>query len=156
MGIKNRLSQKSRQSAGRRDRRSTRMKRTKRMQPKLMTVRWEGNDSPRYDGVVQQIATRHILAEDMANTEVGKTVCIKWGGATWTAVVIQLPDDTEERPAKATTKHSADGTDKNPAAKRQKSECPHGKGGIRPSICCALMAGMLEDCHISLCTCTCY
>jgi len=80
----------------------------------------EGNDFPRYDGVVQQIATRHILAEDMANTEVGKTVHIKWGGVTWTAVVIQLPDDTEEHPAKATTKHFADGTDKNPAAKRQK------------------------------------
>ena len=138
-----------------RDRRSTRMKRMKRMKPKLITVRWEGNDSARYDRVVQQIATRHVFAEDMANTEVGETVRIKWGGATWTAVVIQLPDDTEERPAKATTKHSADDTDKNSAAKRQKSECPHRKGGIRPSICFALTAGMLEDCHISLCTCTC-
>ena len=53
-----------------------------------------------------------FFAEDMANTGVGKTVRIKWGGATWTAVVIQLPDDTEERPAKATTKHSADGVQK--------------------------------------------
>jgi len=106
------------------------------MQPKLITVRWEGNDSARYDGVVQQIATRHVFTEDMANTEVGKTVRIKWGGATWMAVVIQLPDDMKEHPAKAATMLSADGTDKNPAAKRQKMSVLMAKVGLGLYLLC--------------------
>ena len=46
-------------------------------------IRCMGNNSPRYDGVINEIPLKAVFEKDAAVIEVGKLVRVKWGGRVW-------------------------------------------------------------------------
>jgi len=52
-------------------------------------LKWEGNSSPHYDGVTQDVAREHMFPKDL---HIGQTVRVKWGRSlkVWTGVVMDL------------------------------------------------------------------
>ena len=52
----------------------------KKSEIKWLTIKWVANNSPKYDGVVHLINTKHVHSEDVVSMEVGKMTRVKWGG----------------------------------------------------------------------------
>lgn len=68
---------------------------------KWLTIKWVGNNSPKYDGVVHLIDAKHVHPDDAANMEVGRTVRVKWGGRTWRGEVVVMPQHFPDNEQKA-------------------------------------------------------
>ena len=62
------------------------------MTGRQIRLRWEGNSSPRYDGVTQDVALKYVFREDLVNIEVGSIVRVKWGrrSRVWKGIVVDL------------------------------------------------------------------
>ena len=96
----------------------------------MVRVRWEGNNSRKYDGRVQDIAVKFVEEEDMNGLTVGAVVRVRWGRQMrrWRAVVVDLlrgepsPDmtDTAGKPAKKRASEKPPTPAKPPAKKRPK------------------------------------
>ena len=84
----------------------------------MVRVRWEGNNSRKYDGRVQDIAVKFVEKEDMDGLAVGALVRVRWGRQmrTWRAVVVDLLHG-EPHPATADTAKKA-------VKKRASEKCP--------------------------------
>ena len=96
----------------------------------MVRVRWEGNNSRKYDGRVQDIAVKFVEEEDMNGLTVGAVVTVRRERQMrrWRVVVVDLlhgepsPDmaDTAGKPAKKWASEKPPTAAKPPARKRQK------------------------------------
>ena len=97
----------------------------------MVRVRWEGNNSRKYNGRVQDITVKFVEEEEDVNRlTVGAVVRVQWGRQMrrWRAVVVDLlrgessPDmaDTAGKPAKKRASEKPPTAAKPPARKRPK------------------------------------
>ena len=65
---------------------------------KRIRLRWEGNNSRKFDGVTQDLEAKHLLPADRQDAAVGKVVRVKWGRGKrlWRAIVVDLLDAEEQ------------------------------------------------------------
>ena len=94
----------------------------------MVRVRWEGNNSRKYDGRVQDIAVKFVEEEDMNRLTAGAVVRVRWGRQMrrWRAVVVDLlrgessqdMADTAGKPAKKRASEKPPTAAKPPARKR--------------------------------------
>ena len=70
---------------------------------KTIRLRWEGNQSAKYDGVVQDIDEKYLLPADRQSVSVGKVVRVRWGRSKrlWRAIVVDLLEDEDEEEQEA-------------------------------------------------------
>ena len=73
----------------------------KRSEVKWLTIKWVGNNSRKYDGVVHLIDVKHVHPEDVPNMAVGNTIRVKWGGRTWRGEVVVMPQLLLDEPVLA-------------------------------------------------------
>ncbi len=71
--------------------------RWQRIEARMIRLKWSGNGSSHYDGKVQDVERRFVVAEDHEELGVGSTVRVWWGRQErqWAAVVVSLLDDKQ-------------------------------------------------------------
>ncbi len=88
-------------------------------------VRWEGNESTRFDGVTQDVALKLVVPEDAVSARVGGTVRVKWGRGSrarfWKGVVVSMDVDQPLSPSPAPDTQSTVGKGKGKAKANTKT-----------------------------------
>ena len=104
------------------------------MEERYIRIRWQGNNSSRYDDTIQDVPFKHISKDDLPSLVVGGIVHVQMGRAKrkWTGIVVDMLNDediAEQLVSSNSDDEESDNEALSPPPKKKKASKASGKAG---------------------------
>ena len=108
------------------------------MEERYIRIRWQGNNSSKYDDTIQDVPFKHISEDDIPSLAVGEVVHMQMGRAKrkWAGIVVDMLNDediAEQLVSSDSDDEESDNEALIPPPKKQKASKASGKAGGKAS-----------------------